>query len=86
MNTPDPGKGYRLLEEGEIILASDEWFQSLDRGWEKDGSGVDAQKTAERSGWIRLSQGRYRVEKHFCKECADKPLPTKRRTKETLEK
>ncbi len=24
-------------------------------------------------GWIKLSQG-YRTEKHFCPECADKPV------------
>lgn len=32
----------------------------------------DALDTAAKNGWLTLSRGRYRTEKHFCPKCADK--------------
>lgn len=33
----------------------------------------DAKRTAEKTGWITVSRGRYRKPAHYCKACADKP-------------
>jgi hypothetical protein len=35
--------------------------------------GWDVKQQALRARWVFLSQGRYRVEKHFCPACADVP-------------
>lgn len=61
MNAPDPGVGWRLLKEGEVIQAGDEWrgpdgwCDRIDIGC-KVGSGNYRRKVEQADGWIKLSE------------------------------
>lgn len=33
----DPGEGYRLLEDGEIIELGDEWYSEVSKSWKETG-------------------------------------------------
>ena len=35
----------------------------------------DAMETAKKNGWVTVSRGRFRKPAHYCKDCADKPMP-----------
>lgn len=37
----------------------------------------ELKRAAMMTSWLTLPRGRYRTEAHYCKACADKPLPVK---------
>lgn len=67
MNAPDPGPGYRLLRDGEVIEATDSWFNRSTCQWNLGSAGTGhkfsasywcphRRKVEDEDRWIALSE------------------------------